>query len=144
MENTLVMTEILGGKKILGKAVSSRTALDALLRKGLPYGTVEAVVRNLSMGLPDIISLLASSSRTMARRKKEGHLSVTESDRLARLARVYSAAETVFGSPENAKRWMNKPNRALGGLTPIKALETDIGAAEVVNVLGRIEYGVYS
>ena len=38
----------------------------------------------------------------------------------------------------------SQANRALGGAVPIDQLDTDLGAKEVENILGRIAYGVYS
>src|SRR5262249_55370620 len=45
---------------------------------------------------------------------------------------------------QKAHHWLNSPNRALGGVTPMSMLETEGGAHEVINILGRIDYGVYS
>lgn len=83
-------------------------------------------------------------ARTLARRKKERRLRADESDRLLRLARVAAVAEDVLGAQDKAGRWLQKPNRALGGIAPLDLLDTDLGAEEVVTVLGRIEHGVYS
>jgi putative toxin-antitoxin system antitoxin component (TIGR02293 family) len=83
-------------------------------------------------------------ARTLARRKKERRLRADESDRLLRLARVAAVAEEALGARENAGQWLQKPNRALGGVTPLELLDTDLGAEEVVAILGRIEHGVYS
>jgi putative toxin-antitoxin system antitoxin component (TIGR02293 family) len=80
----------------------------------------------------------------LARRKQERRLRADESDRLLRLARVAAVAEDVLGAQDKAGRWLQKPNRALGGIVPLDLLDTDLGAEEVVTVLGRIEHGVYS
>jgi len=61
-----------------------------------------------------------------------------------RLEKILVLAEAVLGSEEKARRWLNSRNRALGDVTPLSMLETQAGAVEVGNVLGRIEYGVYS
>ena len=80
----------------------------------------------------------------MERRKHTGHLSPDESERLYRLAKILAFAESVLGDKAKARHWLNSPNRALGNVTPLSLLETEAGADEVANVLGRIEYGVYS
>lgn len=66
-----------------------------------------------------------------------------ESDRLARVARLYATAEDVLGAREVAQEWMETPNRALDGARPLDELETDISAREVEDLLGRIRYGVF-
>ena len=47
-------------------------------------------------------------------------------------------------APGRLGRWLQKPNRALGGAIPIDLLSSDLGADQVETILGRIEYGVYS
>jgi len=37
--------------------------------------------------------------------------------------------------------WLKRPNRALGGLAPVAAIDTELGARQVENILGRIAYG---
>ena len=45
---------------------------------------------------------------------------------------------------DNAGRWLQKPNRALGGVAPLDLLSSDLGAEQVETILVRIDYGVYS
>jgi putative toxin-antitoxin system antitoxin component (TIGR02293 family) len=82
--------------------------------------------------------------RTLARRKKEKRLHADESDRLFRVGRIAALAEETLGSKDKAKRWLQKPNRALGGAAPLRLLDTELGARQVEDVLGRIAHGVYS
>ena len=57
---------------------------------------------------------------------------------------VLAQAQDTLGSLEKAKSWLSLGNRSLGGVTPLSLLDTDIGAQAVQDVLGRIEYGVFS
>jgi putative toxin-antitoxin system antitoxin component (TIGR02293 family) len=57
---------------------------------------------------------------------------------------VAALAEDVLGSKEKAGRWLQRPNRALGGATPLEHLATEIGTREVETVLGRTAHGVFS
>ena len=50
----------------------------------------------------------------------------------------------VMESVENGRRWLNSPQVGLGGATPLEYAETEVGAREVEDLLGRIEHGVYS
>jgi putative toxin-antitoxin system antitoxin component (TIGR02293 family) len=50
----------------------------------------------------------------------------------------------MIGKAEKAVEWLRTPNRALGGELPLDRLDTDRGAREVADILGRIAYGVYS
>ena len=53
-------------------------------------------------------------------------------------------AEEVLGTREKAAAWLHDPNRALGGPRPLDQLDTDLGARQVEQILGRIAHGVYS
>jgi putative toxin-antitoxin system antitoxin component (TIGR02293 family) len=57
---------------------------------------------------------------------------------------VFARAEDVLGTSEKAARWMHSPILALASHTPLELLDTDLGAQWVTDVLGRIEWGVYS
>ena len=81
-------------------------------------------------------------ARTMARRRLSRKLDPVESDRLYRIARVAAQAVSVFGTEDQATTWLQRPNRALGGQLPIRLLDTDVGARQVEDVLGRIEHGI--
>jgi putative toxin-antitoxin system antitoxin component (TIGR02293 family) len=61
-----------------------------------------------------------------------------------RLARIIALAKEVFESEATAKDWLNRPNRALGGTKPLELLDTDAGVEQVVDLLNRIDYVVYS
>jgi putative toxin-antitoxin system antitoxin component (TIGR02293 family) len=50
----------------------------------------------------------------------------------------------VFGSQENFFKWLQLPNAALGGMEPQELIEIPDGISKVRDILGRIEYGVYS
>jgi putative toxin-antitoxin system antitoxin component (TIGR02293 family) len=61
-----------------------------------------------------------------------------------RLARVSAQAQDVFESAETATSWLKRSNRGLNGYAPVDLLDTDAGTEQVVELLDRIEYGVYS
>ena len=80
----------------------------------------------------------------MERRKLTEHPLSEESEGVHHLAEILALAESVLGTKDKARHWLNTRNRALGNASPLSLLETEAGADEVVNVLGRIEFGVYS
>ena len=57
---------------------------------------------------------------------------------------VTKLARETFGSSQKASQWLNRPNRALKGRTPLSLLSSQAGVKRVRTILGRIEYGVYS
>jgi putative toxin-antitoxin system antitoxin component (TIGR02293 family) len=75
----------------------------------------------------------------------EGRLKADESDRLLRLARVFGSALDLFnGNREAAVLWLTDINIALGGVAPLEFARTQLGADEVENLAGRIQYGIFS
>lgn len=139
------VVEVLGGTTALGTEVVTAADLRGLVREGLPYAALEKVTEKLEVNAAALSAFMAVSERTLARRRKaKKRLRPEESDRIFRLARIFSRAERVFGGEAKASRWLSRPNRALGGESPLSLLDTDAGTQEVEAILGRIEDGVYS
>ena len=91
-----------------------------------------------------MMTVFDPAGRRMARRKREAKLRAGESDRRLRVARGAALAEEILGDKVKAARWLRRPNRTLGGKTPLLALDTDVGARQVETVLHRVEHGVFS
>jgi putative toxin-antitoxin system antitoxin component (TIGR02293 family) len=140
-----VIAEILGGRRVLGKAVKKPDDLAHLVREGLPATSITALAEKLHVGSTVLSQKLGIPLRTLTRRlSQESSLTPAESDRTVRMARVYANAIEMIGDEETAIEWLNTPNRALGGEKPLDQLDTDMGARMVEDILGRIAYGVYS
>lgn len=144
MVKASAVAKVLGGEKTLGKRVSSQQDLITAVRRGLRTSTVDAVIEELDVPRTEVLPTLRIARRTMERRKVTGRLLPEESERVYRLAKILAFAESVLGSKEKARHWLNAPNRALGNVSPLSLLETEAGTDEVTNILGRIEFGVYS
>jgi putative toxin-antitoxin system antitoxin component (TIGR02293 family) len=140
----LMIAEALGGRNVLRERLADYSAVVRRTREGLPYAALAAVAKRYAIPLATLARVIGLPERTLARRKKERRLRADESDRLLRVARVATAAEDILGAQAKAGRWLQAPNRALGGAIPLDLLDTDLGAEEVVTILGRIEHGVYS
>jgi len=142
---TEAIAEILGGRKVLGKAIKNPDDLAQLVRTGLPAGSVSALAERLHLGNGVLSQKLGIPQRTLTRRLSHGSLlTAAESDRTVRMARVYANAVEMIGDQDKAIEWLGTPNRALGGERPLDQLDTDTGARMVEDILGRIAYGVYS
>jgi putative toxin-antitoxin system antitoxin component (TIGR02293 family) len=142
---TEAIAEILGGRKVLRKLIKNPDDLAHLVRKGLPAASVSALAERLHVANNVLSRKLGIPQRTLTRRlSKASLLTPAESDRTVRMARVYADAIEMIGDEEKAIEWLNTPNRALGGETPLDQLDTDLGARTIEDILGRIAYGVYS
>ena len=131
----------LGGKQTLGRALATEHDMREAIREGFPSAVVEELMRASGLTLRELTTALDLSPRSLQRRRRTGRLARYESDRLYRLARIVALADEFLGNHERALRWLKRPNRALGGIAPVAALDTEVGARQVENILGRIAYG---
>ena len=92
-------------------------------------------------GLAEVAGIAPS---TLTRRKRGGSLAPDESEHVLRLAALLERAAQVFEDEAVAAEWLRTPNLALGDVAPLAMADTELGAREVDDLLGRIEYGVYS
>lgn len=135
---------LLGGEQLLQAKPRGLMEWVTLVRRGLPSASVDALVRQTRITQADLARALAIPERTLARRKREGALSPEESAKFVRVARTVERAEAVFEDADAALAWLQSPNAALGGNTPLSLLDTDLGADSVHDTLGRIEHGVFA
>ena len=116
-----------------------------VVRRGLSIESFKRVANYYQLSDAQMSKVVGTSVRTIVRLQKEDKpLNATWSDRLYRLARVAAQAQNVFESAQTATSWLKRPNRGLNGHAPVDLLDTDAGTQQVVELLDRIEYGVYS
>jgi putative toxin-antitoxin system antitoxin component (TIGR02293 family) len=145
MTATEYVLDVLGGASVFkGRTVPTSTELRERIKRGLPYRALESVRERLRLSVPEAASVLHMPPRTLARRRQTRKLDGDESDRLYRIARVAAQAFAVFSTEDDAATWLRRPNRALNGESPIHLLDTDVGARQVEDVLGRIAHGIVS
>jgi putative toxin-antitoxin system antitoxin component (TIGR02293 family) len=143
-EETRKVAALLGGRTVFHRSITDAGQMLDVVRKGLPYAALEALVRVLAVRSGEVTRLLGVAPRTLARRKVARRLAPAESDRLYRLAYVTLLAADVLGSLDKAKGWLTQPNRALAGTPPLRLLDTEIGERQVEEVLERINHGIFS
>jgi putative toxin-antitoxin system antitoxin component (TIGR02293 family) len=131
----------LGGKQIFGRSLATDRDMREAIREGFPPAVVGRLMQASGLTLRELATALDLSPRSLQRRRTTGRLAQYESDRLYRLARIVVLADECLGNHERAVRWLKRPNRALGGIAPVAAIDTELGARQVENVLGRIAYG---
>ncbi len=132
--------------------LKAKTAIAALspgelievIRAGLPVQELDVLQSSLDVPMDKLAHKLGISKATLHRRKAQGRLGPEESDRVVRYARLVLKAVEVMEGEEPARRWLTSPQVGLGGAVPLDYAETEVGAREVEDLLGRIEYGVYS
>lgn len=130
---------------LLGMGEVRTSELVRRVGEGFPYEVLENFRESVGLSAGEVADLVQINPRTLSRRKREGRLHADESDRVLRLSRVYGRALGLFGGDlGRARRWLSTPKVALGGETPLDYSRVDVGAQEVVDLIGRIEHGVPS
>ena len=114
------------------------------IKRGLPMNAFDDLQAAMAVPAKTLASAANIAVRTLNRRRKEGRLQTDESERLFRIAVLYDRAIEVLGDQERARAWFKEPKKALGMKTPLQYADTEPGAREVENLLGRLEYGVFS
>lgn len=120
--------------------------LTRMLEAGLPVAVIDDIRHWSAMTRAEIMKVTGINERNIARRKSTGKsLSPAESERVARFVRVMDAAVQLFaGNKEEATQWLSRPVKGLGNVAPITLLTTESGALDVLDLIGRLEHGVFS
>ncbi|MGN4935351.1 type II RES/Xre toxin-antitoxin system antitoxin [Aeromonas rivipollensis] len=151
---------------ILGTAykpkLSIKKPVGLLVFLSLPKQPIDAHRKILAGFSSDIVVRLSSETQiderticqwvgisraTYYRKNKEDKkvFSVEQSGRLYILISILDATTRLFnGDMAAVLRWLKSPAKALGGESPLQMLSTPIGAEAVMDLIGRIEYGVLS
>ena len=130
----------LGGAAVLGADVRSQADLAMMVRRRLPLATLKGL--SLAGLSEQEIERFVIPQRTRRHRaEKNEPLTVDESDRAVRLARIQSLAEETFGDPAKANRWLRKELAELGGETPLMVAQTAAGTRITETILGKIAWG---
>ena len=130
--------------KLLDLKVRDSVDLIRKLGSGLPYKSWVYFSNLTGFSEQEMLKLTQMSRSTLNRRKGK-ELEPPESERLARVARVFCKVLRMFrGDLERARVWFNTPRPTLGDSTPFDMTASELGALEVEGVIGRIQYGVYS
>ena len=120
-------------------------AMAQRVEEGLPVADVVQFGKRAGFTQEELARLIHIPPRTYARRvASKARLKVAEGERAVRLMRLFSRARQIFGSDETTRRWFNARLLALGRKTPLEFAQTEPGAREVENILGRLEDGVFS
>jgi putative toxin-antitoxin system antitoxin component (TIGR02293 family) len=129
--------------EILGLNVKDALSLAQKVEEGFPIKSFNRLQTTLNIGTSDLARIVRITTRTLARRRAQGHLEPEESDRLLRVTRVYRLALDLFESDHTAAlAWLSRPNRALEGNAPLRLSATEVGAREVERLITRLEHGV--
>lgn len=124
----------------LERQVDSAVELAAIVHGGLEPASVE---RLLQLGVSERLMFdNVIPRRTYQRRRNSGQkLTPDESDRVERVARLFSLANLVFEDTAKAVHWLDTPKQQFEERAPFEIAASSIGAKAVEDVLLRAYYG---
>jgi len=136
--------------KVLGSENLKNTVESPFDFIHISNGGIKAVVINnfsiyFKLSKNQTANMLNVSEPTLYRwTKANKNLDRNFSVKLFEIADLFLYGEEVFGNRNSFFQWLNLPNTSLGGLQPQELIEIPGGVSKVKDILGRIEYGVYS
>lgn len=142
-------SNFLSNAVITGKTTKAEWQMTAvekmnMVRNGLSKRDLESLKSKTKLDYDKLSALLSTTRATLINKKGTAHFSVALSERIVSIADVYSYGFEVFEDEAKFNEWVFKPNQALGGKQPFELLDNQFGREEVKNLIGRIDYGVYS
>jgi putative toxin-antitoxin system antitoxin component (TIGR02293 family) len=152
--NTKTITTFVGSATIMpgtriGKALGLKSmetpSFMQAAKSGLSWNAVRKFLDIIGLSQQDLGKYLAIPERTFARRRETGTFDRRESEQLLRLAEISQAALGLFdGDTEATRTWLTSPVRGLGNARPIDFAQSEFGAREVRDLIGRLADGVFS
>lgn len=115
------------------------------LLEGVQRAMFAKVAKEIAM-VPekDLAKISGLSQRTISRMSDDQLLPQQSAEVIISIMRTYQRAVEVFESEDMAHKWLKTSLPVLGNQTPLQAVSNRFGAELVLDLLGRIEHGVYS
>lgn len=133
-------TEMLLGVEEI--TAGSRLGLADSITAGLPVAALDRLAGIVAPDDSHFKHKLVPKATLERRVRAAKRLSVEESDRLARIAKVFAMGLEVYRDEGRTRAFLGRPHAMLDGRTPLDvALGTGPGADAVINLLGRGAYG---
>jgi putative toxin-antitoxin system antitoxin component (TIGR02293 family) len=136
-----VSPEKIGAVMALSPLPQSFAELESRVSHGLPRAALKASVERICPGMEGRRLLHRIVPEATLKRRQE-RLSVEESERAERLARVYATALHVWSNDDDARAFLQAPHPMLEGRAPLEVSLSELGARRVEDVLWQLYFGL--
>jgi putative toxin-antitoxin system antitoxin component (TIGR02293 family) len=138
-DQTTILHDLLGVRL---KRTEPTLTLAYSVQKGLPVSALDRVAGRLSPDDARRFTYRVVPKPTLERRRRDKKpLTTEESNRLARIAKVFAFGLEVFDDEAKVRSFLDRPHPMLDDAVPLEvALATGPGADAVINLLGRTAY----
>jgi putative toxin-antitoxin system antitoxin component (TIGR02293 family) len=113
------------------------------VERGVPISALDEFAAYSGLPVKALLEIVIPARTLKHRKQRQEPLSVDETDRLRRVARIFDLTVRVYGDAEDARRWLTKPKRRFNERTPMTLLRTQAGEDAVQEFLVQIEEGMY-
>ncbi len=136
---------LLGGPSVMPQPIRTELDLMYAAAAGVSVKAVRHLQRHMRFTNREMSEVLSISESTLARREQsQKPLSRDEAEKAIQLSAVVAKGLEVFENEPDFHRWLQFENQALGGARPQELLASALGREQVREVLGRIQWGIFS
>jgi putative toxin-antitoxin system antitoxin component (TIGR02293 family) len=114
------------------------------IERGLPLSILEEFSAYSGIAVKDLLEVVIPARTLKHRRHRQEPLSLDESDRLARVAKIYELAVKVYGDREDGRKWLCGKKSRFNDKTALAMLRTEAGEQAVEEFLYQIDEGVFA
>jgi putative toxin-antitoxin system antitoxin component (TIGR02293 family) len=151
MSNTRFQTQaaavvaLLGGPAVIPQPVHNESDLLRVASAGVPIKAVRHLQRHMRLSDREISEMLTIPESALARHEQtQSNLTRDEAEKAIQLSAVVAHGLDVFENEADFYHWLQLENPALGGERPQALLSSAPGREQVREVLGRIQWGIFS
>jgi putative toxin-antitoxin system antitoxin component (TIGR02293 family) len=115
-----------------------------IVESGVPLSTLNNFIEESGLRRGDVHDIVLPVRTLKHRKARNEPLNIDESDKFARLVRVFNHAITVFGDMARARQWLEASKKRFDDRTPLQLLRTEIGGRMVEEMLIQIDEGMFT
>ena len=115
-----------------------------MIREGISKKDLENLKEKAGFDYNQLSKVLSVARATLINKKGNDKFDISLSEKIVSVADIYSYGFEVFEDENKFNDWIFRANKALGGQSPFNLLDSQYGREEIKNLIGRIDYGVYS
>ena len=113
------------------------------VERGLPLSTLQEFSAYSGISMKELLQVVIPARTLKHRRQRNEPLSAEESDRLARVAKIYELAVKVYGNRDDGKEFLTRHMPRFEEKSPLEVLRTEKGEEAVQEFLIQIAEGMY-
>lgn len=114
------------------------------IERGLPLSTLDEFSAYSGIPVKGLLGVVIEARTLKHRQQRKEPLSLDESDRLARVAKMYELAVKVYGDREDGREWLMRPKDRFQEKSPLALLRSEAGERAVEEFLYQIDEGVFA